>query len=231
MNLQRALESARGSAARRWAWNLWTIVCTSMMLFGCASPAYRAHPEFRTKAGHLDLGGLMPCDMKFYEVTGYGVVESREDWSAIGRKNLIQALIMGFEKRGYHIKPVTGDEGTEAEIEEIQALYRSVNKSIRLHAYGPQLFPEKKKNFHYALGPIDGLLRKLGADSLIFVHAMDNVLPGGEDGFVSVAVADASGNILWYCVSGFRGENGLRDPKHAAEVMENIIRFYPEVNG
>ena len=221
----------RTSANEKKAWRLLSVICASVMLFSCASQAYRAHPEFGTRAKRLHIAGLMPCDVKIYEVTGHGVIELRDDWSATGKRNLVQALIMGFEKRGYQIETVSVDEGTEVEIGDIQALYRSVNKSIRLHAYGPQLFPEKKNNFQYSLGSIDGLLQKLGADSLIFVHGVDHVLPGREDGFVSVAVADASGTIMWYCVRGFRGESGLRDPNHAAEVMENIFRSYPEVSG
>lgn len=231
MVFRSGIEGTPGSAAPKWARRVLAAVCTSLMTFGCVSQAHRMHPEFTAMAERLHSAGLMPCEMRFYDATAYGVVERRDDWSATGRRNLVQALIMSFEKKGYHIEPVRKDKRTEAEIEEIQALYRSVNKSIRLHAYGPQLFPEKKRNFRYSVGPIPGLLRKLNADSLIFVQGVDHVWPGKEDGFVSVAVADASGTIVWYCVQGFRGGSGLRDPKRAAEVIENIIKCYPEASG
>jgi hypothetical protein len=230
MIFPRRIGRAQSSANEERARRLFSVLCALMMLFGCASQAYRAHPDFGARAKRLHVAGLMPCDVKIYEATGHGIVELRDDWSPTVKRSLVRALIMGFEKIGYHVEPVSVDEGTEAEIDEIQALYRSVNKSIRLHAYGPQVFPEKKRNFQYSIGSVEKFLEKLGADSLIFMHGVDHVLPGGEDGFVNVAVADSSGTIIWYCVRGFRGESGLRDAACAAELVENLIASYPEVS-
>ena len=203
------------------------ILCTSMMLFGCASPAYRAHPEFEMRAGNLNTLGLMPCDIKAYEVSGLGLVELRDDWCVTSNKNVVNALIKSLKDKHYNIKALTIDQEIEEEMDGIRALYRVVNKSIQLHTYGPQLFPEKGKNFEYSLGPVEEILRRSGADSLVFVSGLDHESKGGRVAFVSVAVADSSGAIVWYCVRGIKGERGLRDPEIASELVDNILASFP----
>jgi hypothetical protein len=106
-----------------------------------------------------------------------------------------------------------------------------VNKSIQLHTYGPQLFPEKKKNFEYSLGSVERILQKSGTDSLMFVRGLDHVLKGKEEAFISVAFVDSSGTILWYCEKGIRDEGGLRDPESASKLVENVLASFPGVGG
>ena len=207
------------------------ILCISMMLVGCAPPAYRAHPEFEIRAGNFSTMGLMPCDIKAYEVSGLGLVELRDDWCITSKKNVMNALIKGFKDKHYNIKTLTIDQEIEEEMDGIRALYRVVNKSIQLHAYGPQLFPEKGKNFEYSLGSVEEILRRSGADSLVFVSGLDHESRGGRAAFVSVTVADSSGAIVWYCVKGIQGERGLRDPEIALGLMQEILASFPEVGG
>jgi hypothetical protein len=207
------------------------IFCVSLMLLSCVSQAYRAHPDLELRARRLYIIGLMPTDLKMYEVSGFGLVELRDDWCAAGTENVMNAVIAALKEKGYSIKPIKGDEELEQEIEEINALYRSVHKSIQLHTYGPQLFPEKRRDFQYSLGSIEKILQKSGTDSLLFVQGVDKVLNGREEAVVSVALADASGAILWYCAKVYKGDRTLRDPKTAAGFVEGILTSFPELSG
>jgi len=207
------------------------IFCTSLMLLSCVSQAYRTHPDLELRARHLYTIGLMPSDLRIYEVSGLRLVELRDDWSAAGTENVMNAVIGALKEKGYSIKPIKVDEEIEEEIEEIDALYRSVHKSIRLHTYGPQLFPEKSKDFQYSLGSIEKILQKSGTDSLLFVRGVDKVLNAREEAVVSVALADASGAILWYCAKVYKGDRGLRDAKTAAGFVEAILASFPELSG
>ena len=205
----------------------------SLMAFGCAPQAYRIHPEFEKRARNFNTLGLMLCDVKAYEITGLGVVELRKGWCTTGRENLISALVEGLGKKNYKIKPLAKDKDKEIEeeIAEIEAVYGAVNKSIQLHTYGPQLFPEKKKNFQYSLGSVERILQKSGTDSLVFVRGLDHVFKGKEEAFISVAFVDSSGTILWYCEKGIRGEGGLRDPESVSKLVENVLASFPGVGG
>jgi hypothetical protein len=231
MILPKGMEGIKKNVDQKRACRFLLVVCVLIAFSGCTPQAYRSHPEFEKRAKNQVVLGLMPSEVKIYEVSGVGLVELRDDWSIIGKRYLVQALKENLKERGYRVRLIIVDSEIEEEINEIEALYRSVNKSIRLHTYGPQVFPEKKKNFRYSLGPVGRVLKKFETDSLVFVHCVDHVLEAGEEAVVSVAVADSSGTIIWYCVKGFRGENWLRDPNRAAEMVESILAEYPEVSG
>lgn len=208
-----------------------SIVSISLMLHGCSSPAYRAHPEFEVRARKFNTLALMPSDVRAYEVSGLGLMEHRDDWCAASKENIVNALKEGLKEKHFEIKVVTVNEEEKEEVEEIQALYRAVNKSIQLHTYGPQLFPEKEKNFKYSLGSVEKILQRSGSDSLVFVSGFDHVSKGMGAAFVSVAVVDSSGSVIWYCAKGIRGERGLRDPVSASALVQNILASFPEVGG
>ncbi len=203
----------------------------ALMVFGCAPQAYRIHPEFEKRAQDSNTLGLLLCDVKAYEITGLGVVELRKGWCTTGKENLVSALVENLRKKNYEIRPLAKDKEIDEEITEIEAVYGAVSKSIQLHTYGPQLFPEKKKNFEYSLGSVEGILQKYSTDSLEFVRGLDHVLKGKEEAFISVAFVDSSGTILWYCEKGIRGEGGLRDPESASKLVENVLASFPGVGG
>ncbi len=206
-------------------------LCLLFILFGCASPAYRAHPEFEMRARNIEIPALILSDVRIYKSSPGGVVELRDDWCAIAKQNLLNALLRAFKDKHYSIKPLTTDEEIAEEMEEIQALYRAVNRSIQLHTYGPQLFPEKESNFVYSLGPIEGILRKSKADSMVFVYGFGQVATGERKALVSIAVADSSGTIVWYCVKGSLGGYDLRDPESVTALVEDIFSSFPEASG
>jgi len=209
------------------------LFCFSIFLaaFGCAQKTYRMHPQFDLTGKNYNTLGLMLCDVNAYEITGLGVVELKKEWCTIGKKNLVNALIDGLRKKNYRIKPLAKDKELEEEITKIKAVYGAVSKSIQLHTYGPQLFPEKMKNFVYSLGSVERILKNSGTDSLMFVRGLDHVLKGQEEAFISVAFVDSSGTILWYCEGGIRGEGGLRDPESASKLVKNVLASFPGASG
>ena len=204
------------------------VFCISLMLFCCAPLSFRAHPEFELRARKFNTLGLIPCDISVYEVLGLGLIEKRHDWFAASNENIVNAIKEDLINKHYNIKAITIDEEVKNELKEIYALYRTVNKSIQLHVYGPQLFPEKVKNFEYSLGSIEKILKRSGSDSLVFVYGLDRVSKGDGAAFLSVAVVDASGTIVWYCAKGIQSKNGLRDPESASELVQNILGSFPE---
>jgi hypothetical protein len=206
-------------------------LCILITVCRCALPAYRAHSEFEARVRNIGIPILVLSHVRIYESSPGGVVELRDDWSAVSRRNLLSALLANLKAKHYKVKPLITDEETEREMEEIQALYKAVNRSIQLHTYGPQLFPEKVRNFAYSLGSIERILKKCEADSLIFVDARGHISTNKPRASVSLCVSDSSGTIVWYCVKGSLGEYDLRDPESATELVEDILSSFPEMRG
>ena len=223
-----------------------------LAFYGCAGKPYRAHPEFEARSKSIKNPGLIPPDVRIYELSAGGVRELRDDWCVIGKDRVLSALTDCFAGKECKITCLSADDEIKEELEDIKALYRAISVSIRLHTYGPFLFPEKQNNFDYSIGSIEQLLEKLGADALIFVHGEDEISTGGRKALivlgaiasgitganvyvrggitvVSVALVDASGTILWYNMRGSQGAHDLRDTASAAGLVQNILSTFPKM--
>ena len=89
----------------------WSVVFAAILLLsgGCVSTPewyrkyqqpYRAHPELDRRAKAVRVVGLLPPDIKIYELTAGGVTELRDEWSAAGRDAVVQGLSETLKERG-----------------------------------------------------------------------------------------------------------------------------------
>jgi hypothetical protein len=205
------------------------VLCLLLITFGCASPAYRVHPDFMARTKAIQKPALMLAEVRIYEISPEGVVQIRDDWSRAGKENLIKALTESLMERQLWVTPLTAREERAEDVREIKALYKAVDKSIRLHGYGPQLFPEKRKRFVYSLGPSEKTLSRLGADSMIFMSGSGQISASEQKAWLSIAVSDSCGTILWHCVRHTVDQYDLRDVKGAAEFVDDLLSSFPEV--
>ena len=195
---------------------------------GCMPAPYRAHPQFESRVAKIKALTLVPPAVEVYELSPSGLSELRDDWCMLGRKNLEEALIEKFTRKQYSIRSLRADSEVRKELAEIQALYTQVNRSVQLHSYGPQVFPEKVTQFEYGMGSVQRVLEACGTDSLVFVTGFDQVSPNNPKTYVSIALADSSGTILWYCVKGSKGGHELKDPFSTAMLVEEILSSFPK---
>lgn len=228
---------------------LLTILFLLLMIFGCAAPACRTHPEFETRSKTIKTVGMFPPDIKIYQLTAGDVRELMDDWCAKGKENVTKSIVEGFKEKPIQLKSLTLDEESKEEIEDIVALYEAVSVSIYLHTYSPAfLFPEKQKNFDYSIGSVEEVLKKCKADALIFVYGSCEISTGGRQALmatgilltgvtgvyvgpragittISVALIDKSGSILWYSVKSDKGSWGydLRNPESAEKLVKSIL--------
>ena len=206
-----------------------SVLCLLFITFGCASPPSRVHPEFTARVKGMQRPALMLAAVRIYEISPGGVVQVRDDWSAAGKANLIKALTESFMDKRFRVTPLTVNEERAEDVTEIRALYKAVDKSIRLHGYGPQLFPEKLNRFVYSLGSSQKTLSRLGADSMIFMSGSARISTSAKKAWISLAVSDSSGTILWYCERHSVDEYDLRDERSAAKFVEDLLSSFPEV--
>jgi len=196
---------------------------------GCSVPRpYRAHPEFDTRVKQIKNLALLPPVVQIYEVSPSGVAELRDDWSALGEKSLEKAFVEQMKEKRYVVRTLRAKDGLGKDVQQIQALYKQVDKSVQLHSYGPQVFPEKTTCFEYGLGSLEEVLSANGTDSMVFIMGFDQVSSRTPRTYISVAVADTSGTILWYAVKGSTGKQRLKDPSGSAMLVEDILSSFPK---
>ncbi len=230
---------------------------SSILLFliitiSCAPKVYRAHPELESRIKNVNIPGLLPPDVKIYELTAGGIKELRDEWSEKGKENVLRTIKENFNEKKFNIKILTIDEEIEEELEDIHALYRAVSRSVQLHTYGPFLFPEKQKNFDYSIGSIEKILQRLGSDAMIFVYGHDEISTGGRKALtalgviagaftgvmimprsgitsMNIALVDTSGTILWYSMRISQGGHDLRNPSSVSSLLKNILSDFPSL--
>lgn len=214
---------------------------------------YRANPELSRLKKDIKTLGMIPPDIKVYELAAGGMLELRDDWSAQAKENSAKAIADSLKEKNVDIKSLPLDRTElQEEMDDVQALYRTVALCINWHTYGMYPFPEKKKKFDYSVGPIEKILNAYGVDALIFVYARDEISTGGRKALnaagifvgivtgavyiprsgitsMSVAVIDKSGTILWYNMQWSGGSYDLRDAGSASSFIQKILSNFPEV--
>ena len=202
-----------------------------VLVTGCALDAYRMHPEFGTRAGSIKDPVLITPDVGMYELSSGGLVMLRDDWSRAGRKNLQNAILGYFKDKQYNVKLIEMDSQTAKEMEEVQALYRLVHKTMDQHAFGHHQNRSNNHRFKFSIGSLETILQKLDADAMILVTGYDQVFKSGHKALIDLAVADSSGNILYYSVKGTTKGEDLRDPISTAALIHDLLSSFPRMEG
>jgi hypothetical protein len=208
-----------------------SITLLLLLVTGCALDAYRMHPEFGTRAGSIKAPVLITPDVAIYELSSSGVAILRDDWSSAGRKNLQNAILMYFRDKQYNLKLIEMDSQTAKQMEEVQALYRLVHKTMDQHAFGHHQNRSNNHSFDFSIGSLEAILQKLDADAMIFVTGYDQVFKSGHKALIDLAVADSSGNILYYSVKGTTKGKDLRDPVSTVALIHDLLSNFPRMEG
>ena len=207
------------------------ILSVAFISLSCSAPAHRVHPDFELRAKAISQPVLMPPDVKIFESLPGGMVVLRDDWSSIGRENLQNAVVKGFAEKNCSVRLLDADNGMDEELAEIKSLYKVVNKSIRLQAYGPPKKSTAPPKFEYSIGSLERILPKLDADAVIFVSALEKISNNNSMAVINLAIADSSGTIIWYSIEGSRDRYGLIKFSDAAQMVNNLMLSYPKVGG
>lgn len=188
-------------------------------LSGCASTSERLHPQF---AGYRQAMGVLLVlepEIGIFELMSDGSRLYQENLSRQAQRHAWQCI--GRELQARRFSVLTADDRTleQSEIKDIKTLFRSVNRSIQLHTFGPQRFPDKISAFEYQLGPVADVLKANGADALVLTLGHQTGLDPAVVHWLSVAVVDPEGRIIWYGLQG--GPRPLN--LHYAEGMKTLI--------
>ncbi|MEX1330563.1 MAG: hypothetical protein AB1Z29_27505 [Desulfobacterales bacterium] len=208
-----------------------SIIYLLLLVTGCALDTYRMHPEFGTRAASIKDPVLITPDVGMYELSSGGVVMLRDDWSRTGRKNLQNAILGYFKDKRCKVKLIEMDSQTAKEMEEVRALYRLVHKTMDQHAFGHHQNRSNNHRFDFSIGSLEAILQEFDADAMIFVTGYDQVFKNGHKALIDLAVADSSGNILYYSVKGTTKGEDIRDPVSTAALIHDLLSSFPRMEG
>jgi hypothetical protein len=207
------------------------LISLNIAASGCALSERRVHPEFATRIHTVAQPVLIPPDVGMLELLPSGLIRQRDDWSAAGCRNLQNAISTYLKNAKITLKPLIINPHIAPEIAEIQALYRLVHKSMQQQTFNAHQDSQARRSWEYSVGPINALLNKLGADSMIFVSGYDRVSNAGRKALIDIAIADASGTILYYAVQGTTRGRDLRDPASANIMVHELLSGFSRIKG
>ncbi len=222
-----------------------------VMTAGCATmQSNRAELDARVKKMHNIV--MLSPDTKICELSAGGVKEQRDDWCAVGQKNLEKAIIENLNGKAVNVKLLKVTADLENEVDDVKTLYRTVMDSAYTHAYNwdgqnPNFFPERWKNFDYSVGSLEKLLKKQKADGLLLVHAQDEISSTGRKALrvvqalnpfataqqagtteVNIALADRKGDILWNALFWQSGGYDLRELDSTRDFVKVLLESFPK---
>ncbi len=214
--------------SNRWFFCL-LLISLSFAASGCALSEQRSHPEFEARIHTIAQPVLIPPDVGMLELLPSGLIRQRDDWTATGCRNLQNAISTYLKNANITLKPLIIAPQIAPEIAEIQALYRLVHKSMQQQTFNTHQDSQTGRPFEYSVGSVNALLNKLGADSMIFVSGYDRVSNAGRKALIDIAIADASGTILYYSVKGSIQGRDLRDPASANIMVQKLLTGFTRI--
>lgn len=221
-------------------------------LHGADEETFRSPADFAHRMKNIRTIAMFRPDIKIFEISSGGVKELRQDWCDEGCEKVQTAFVDEFRRFGYDIRFLEKGQEETPEAREMLFLYSDVLTSVLKHAYdGPELFPAKKTNFDYSVGPIDSLLQPIGADALLLIHGVDEIssagrktmqtlgilvglaagvvmTPGMGRTVVIVGLVDSSGDLLWFNIRGGSVGYNLREPESVSKLASQCLEKFEE---
>ena len=195
----------------------------------CAASTDRRHPEFSDRMAPIRILCLLPADVVVYEEMPDGRLIHRRDWRQVAHDEVRQKLVDELTDRDYRVLTLPENAPSHsAELQEILALYRAVNKSIQLHTFGPDIFPDKKALFNYSVGSLSALGDRYDADAFLFARILFRISEQKARAYVSLGLADGTGTIIWYGADGGTEPIGERSFDSTLLLVKKILVDFPE---
>jgi len=192
---------------------------------------------------------LMEPDVLLSELTSMRGSQPKADWTAAGKKNVIQALTAFLKEKEDTLIPYKEPDNDPASLSlhnQLIKLHEAVGETILLHKYnsGYEL-PTKSKRFDWSLGKGTNPLREqYDADYALFIYLRDSYvsLKRGLDmffgGLVGVSVQGGTqvgfaslvdlrtGEVVWFNRL-LRSYGDLRSPESAREAVQQLLKNIP----
>lgn len=205
------------------------VLLTGMLLAGCNFASERYHPDYPVYRKQIRRVLVLHPEISIFQELADGSMTRRMDKSQVAQAAMFKAVSEVLAQKDYIVLPVSPQPIRDAEIRSVQTLFRSVNRSIQLHAYGPQLYPSKIKSFEYEVGPVNGVLDQYRADALVLVVGHQTLSSQRPKTWISIAVVEPGGKVIWYGMQGAKGNLDLQSATGAQALANETLQPFSRV--
>ncbi|HVN47860.1 MAG TPA: hypothetical protein VMU30_03450, partial [Bacteroidota bacterium] len=222
---------------------------------GCTPSAYLLRPN-ESIAPAIKTVSLLPPKVEVFEVSAGGSYDKKDDWSQKGNDNIQAGIVTAMKKYSdihFSILKIDSTQSIQKNIlQDADALYDAVNRSIAAHAYLSSInyFHGKRENFQYA---IDTSIQSLDttADAFLLIRAKDYVASSGRTAvqvasvlvgaFAGIRVTPNSlptevetalidrrtGQVIWHSMVAENGTYTLRDETAESSLFTKMFKGIP----
>ncbi len=173
-------------------------VLIGLVLSGCAGSTDRFAPQFATYRQAMHTLLLLQPEVRFFEQLPDGSRLFQDIESQAAGQQLQRSIARQLQQHGFAVATADAHTMGLAGVAEVASLYRSVNHAIRLHTFGPQIYPDKVQNFDYHLGSVSDVLQANQADGLVLVIGHQAHTTPVAQNWLAMAIVEPTGRIVWY---------------------------------
>ena len=204
-----------------------TIALIGFSVLGCTATPERYHPEFSRYRKSMDTLLVLAPEIAIFEQMPDGSRLFRDIQSREAQGTALQSIVNELSRRHFTVHTADDAMMRMPEIRSVASLFRSVNRSIQLHTFGPQIYPSKLGAFEYSVGKVDDILKIADADGLVLAIGYQTGSDQPAKNWLSIAVVEPQGHIIWYGVQGDHLRYNFHQPQSlAALVTSAMARFW-----
>lgn len=209
-------------SCRQW----FTLLLISLLVSSCAFQSERIHPQFSNHCQSMDVMLVVQPEVRIYKEMPDGSRLYQERISLEAQHNAQASIIREFENQAFTVQTMEAFRPSNEDLSEVAMLFRSVNRSIQLHTFGPQIYPTKLETFEYSVGSVGNLLSEAGADGLVMAIGYQTGTGKPDNNWFALALIEPQGNVIWYNLTRMPDRfNFQRQNDMSALVAETMHNF------
>ncbi|MBE2213081.1 MAG: hypothetical protein IAE82_04350 [Opitutaceae bacterium] len=237
------------------------LLAAALTLSGCAATGRvatnRMHSSALSQMNSVQTTAVVPPEITLHQLSAGGVREQRDDWTEAARANARATLEQMRPERMVYLRDVALPPEIAAELEEVKALYRTIDANITLFGNPMVGLPTALGRFDYSVGSVDKICEAVDADALLLIYGEDDyftgsrkfmtglgvvasiaatavtgtgvmVTPSSGTEHLSAALIARDGTLIWYEVLGPGRLGDLREPEGLRTTIENLLSSMPD---
>lgn len=229
------------------------LILFSLTMPGCGPTLYeQSRIDFENQIKAIKTIGILDPDMLIFELSAGGVRELMDEWISAATTNFSKVIKKELQTRGLNVKSVTL-KGGSADDEEIPYLFQAITESLRWNKTYRNLAvcDDERICKDFSLGDVQHIFSRYKIDALLMVFGVNEmetearakarkrsrhltrligmstriyISPlGGPGTYVSMALVDKNGSVLWYTGASSGRRYDLRDEAKVKEVTNRML--------
>ena len=193
-----------------------------LIAMGCALTAERKHPDYLAYMPQVRSVLCVRPEINIIAEKNYKLLW-QDVQSRSASDQIHSAIAKTLSEKGYLVTNADDELMGDPDVRSIVALFRSVNRSIQLHTYGPQIFPAKQTYFDYSVGSVVDLLATKGIDALVLCLGRQTASSSNTKTWISIAIIEPQGRILWYAMDGAKEKLNLQNSDATQALVDRTL--------